>query len=127
MAELFLAGPLPVIVHAGAQSTRDTVALAAHAAGAGAAGVAVIGPPYFLLDDRALLEHFAPARPRARRCRSTSTSSSARAATPCRCRSRRALRERAPNLAGLKVSDAPFDRCGRTCWRASTSSSAPSC
>src|ERR687895_2181132 len=57
-AELFLAGPLPVIVHCGAQTTADTVALAEHAPGAGAAGVAVIGPPYFPLDERALLEHF---------------------------------------------------------------------
>src|SRR5918998_3679372 len=57
-AELFLAGLLPVIVHCGAQTTADTVALAEHAAGAGAAGVAVIGPPYFALDERALFDHF---------------------------------------------------------------------
>src|SRR6266480_3725223 len=43
-AELFLEGPLPVIVHAGAQTTAETVALAEHAAASGAAGVAVIGP-----------------------------------------------------------------------------------
>src|SRR5919204_6550958 len=48
-AELFLEGPLPVIVQCGAQTTADTAALAAHAAAAGAAGVAVIGPPYFAL------------------------------------------------------------------------------
>src|SRR4051794_34881675 len=61
VVELFVAGPLPVIAHAGAQTTADTVALAAHAAEAGAAGVAVIAPPYFPLDDRALLEHLAAA------------------------------------------------------------------
>ena len=60
-AELFVAGPLPVIVHCGAQTTADTVALAEHAAELGAAGVAVIGPPYFGLDDEALLAHFAAA------------------------------------------------------------------
>ena len=54
-------GRLKVVAHCGAQSTRDTVALAAHAANAGVAGVAVIGPPYFLLDDRSILEHFAAA------------------------------------------------------------------
>src|SRR6266480_1506897 len=38
VAELFLEGPLPVIVHCGAQTTAETAALAEHAAGAGAAG-----------------------------------------------------------------------------------------
>ena len=47
--------------HCGAQTTADTVALAAHAAEAGADAVAVIGPPYFQLDERALLEHFTAA------------------------------------------------------------------
>src|SRR3954454_23328293 len=61
VGEAFLGGPAPVIVHCGAQTTRDTVALAEHAAASGAAGVAVIGPPYFALDERALLEHFARA------------------------------------------------------------------
>src|ERR687891_1975542 len=52
------AGRLDVAVHCGAQTTADTVALAEHAAAAGAAAVAVIGPPYFQLDDEALLAHF---------------------------------------------------------------------
>ena len=47
------AAALDVAVHCGAQSTADTVALAAHAAEAGAAAVAVIAPPYFPLDGRA--------------------------------------------------------------------------
>ena len=56
-AELYLGGPLPVIVHCGAQTTAETVALARHAAERGAAGVAVISPPYYALDDEALLAH----------------------------------------------------------------------
>src|SRR5213078_2957824 len=60
-AELFLEGPLPAIVHCGSQTSAETCALAAHAAAAGAAGVAVISPPYFTLDDEALLEHLAAA------------------------------------------------------------------
>src|SRR5512134_271906 len=40
-------GRLQVAAHCGAQTTADTVALAAHAAAAGVAAVAVIGPPYF--------------------------------------------------------------------------------
>ena len=63
-AELFLeaaAGRLQVAVHAGAQSTADTAALAAHAAEIGADAVAVIAPPYFALDEASQLEHFAAA------------------------------------------------------------------
>ena len=64
VVETFLAasaGRLQVAAHCGAQTTADTVALAAHAAEAGVDAVAVIGPPYFQLDERALLEHFAAA------------------------------------------------------------------
>src|SRR5919197_6547796 len=61
VTELYVAARLRVIAHCGAQTTRDTVELAAHAGDAGAAGVAVIGPPYFQLDDDALLAHFAEA------------------------------------------------------------------
>ena len=66
VAELFVAGPLPVAVHCGAQTTADTVELAAYAAETGAAAVAVIGPPYFPLDDAALLAHFEAAAGRLR-------------------------------------------------------------
>ena len=52
---------IAMMAHCGAQTTADTVALAAHAAEAGAVGVSVIAPPYFPLDDRALLEHLAAA------------------------------------------------------------------
>ena len=50
-----------LMVHCGAQSTADTVALAAHAATIGADGVAVIPPPYYPLGDDALVEHFVAA------------------------------------------------------------------
>src|SRR3954451_4211709 len=43
-------GRLQVAAHCGAQTTADTVALAEHAAAAGADAVAVISPPYFALD-----------------------------------------------------------------------------
>ena len=42
----------------GAQTTAETVALAAHAAEVGADAVVVIGPPYFRLDERAQYAHF---------------------------------------------------------------------
>src|SRR5918992_2616292 len=108
-AELFLAGPLPVIVHCGAQTTADTVALGEHAAAAGAAGVAVIGPPYFPLDDRALLAHFAAA---ARACAPMpfylyEFRGRAGYSIPPAVMER--LRGEAANLRGLKVSNKPWE------------------
>ena len=111
--EAFLAaaaGRLQVAVHCGAQTTADTVTLAAHAAETGADAVAVIGPPYFQLDERALVEHFAAA---AAACTPTpfyvyEFERASGYAVPLSVLHE--LRERAPNLAGLKVSDAPFDR-----------------
>ena len=107
-AQLFVAGSLPVIVHCGAQTTADTVALAEHAASKGAAGVAVIGPPYFALDAAALLAHFEAA---ARACAPVpfyvyEFERASGYAVPVSVVEQ--LRERAPNLAGLKVSDSPF-------------------
>ena len=58
VAELYVEAArdrLQVAVHCGAQSTADTVALAQHAAAAGADAVAVIAPPYFKLDETSLL------------------------------------------------------------------------
>ncbi|TMK90178.1 MAG: dihydrodipicolinate synthase family protein [Actinobacteria bacterium] len=61
MTELCLEGRPPgfaVAVHAGAQTTADTVELALHAREAGADAVAVIAPPYFPLDEQELCDHF---------------------------------------------------------------------
>jgi len=103
-------GRLRVVAHCGAQTTAATVELAAHAAEAGADAVAVIGPPYFALDDEALLAHFAAA---AAACSPLPfyVYEFARAsgyAVPVSVVER--LRAKAANLAGLKVSDAPFER-----------------
>jgi dihydrodipicolinate synthase/N-acetylneuraminate lyase len=108
-AELFLAGPLPVIVHCGAPTTADTVALAEHAVEAGAAGVAVIGPPYFPLDDEALFAHFAAA---ARACAPLpfylyEFRGRAGYSIPPAVIDR--LRDEAANLRGLKVSNTPWE------------------
>ncbi len=108
-AELFLEGPLSVIVHCGAQTTAETEALAGHAAEAGAAGVAVIGPPYYAFDDRALLAHFAAAAHACAPLPFYVYELAARSgyAVPVTVVER--LRQDAPNLAGLKVSDKPFE------------------
>jgi len=111
--ELFVeasAGRLQVAAHCGAQTTADTLTLVEHAAAAGADAIAVIGPPYFQLDERALLDHFAAA---AAACAPTAFyvyefERASGYAVPIEVLF--ALRERAPNLAGLKVSDAPFER-----------------
>jgi dihydrodipicolinate synthase/N-acetylneuraminate lyase len=109
VVELFLAGGMPVIAHCGAQTTAATIELAEHAASVGVDGVAVIGPPYFPLDEDALLAHFTSA---ARACAPLPfyVYEFARAsgyAVPLEVLGR--LREQAPNLAGLKVSDSPWD------------------
>jgi dihydrodipicolinate synthase/N-acetylneuraminate lyase len=111
--ELFVAAAgdrLQVAVHCGAQTTADTAALAAHAAEAGVAAVAVIGPPYFQLDERSLLDHFEAA---AAACAPLpfyvyEFERASGYAVPIAVLLE--LRERASNLAGLKVSDAPFDK-----------------
>jgi dihydrodipicolinate synthase/N-acetylneuraminate lyase len=103
-------GRLAVAVHAGAQTTRETVSLAAHAAEAAADAVAVIAPPYFALDDEALAAHFLAA---ARACDPLPFyvyEFAARSGYTVPLAVVRRLRERAPNLAGLKVSDAPWER-----------------
>ena len=113
-AELFLAaaGPhgLPVAVHCGAQTTADTAALSAHAAEAGAAAAAVIAPPYFALDERALQAHFEAAAAACAPLPFYVYEFEARAgyAVPIALVER--LRERAPNLRGLKVSDKPWEK-----------------
>jgi dihydrodipicolinate synthase/N-acetylneuraminate lyase len=111
-AELFLevAGPLQVIVHCGAQTTADTVELAEHAAALGAEGVAVVAPPYYAFDDDALFNHFAAA---AEACSPTSFwlyEFAARSGYAIPIPVVERLREHAPNLSGLKVSDKPIEQ-----------------
>ena len=108
--ERFASGPLPVIAHCGAQTTAATVELCAHAAAAGVEGVAVIAPPYFPLDEEALLAHFTAA---ARACAPVpfyayELQAASGYAIPPRVVER--LRETAGNVAGMKVSDAPFEK-----------------
>jgi 4-hydroxy-tetrahydrodipicolinate synthase len=99
-----------LIVHCGAQSTADTTSLAAHAASIGADGVAVIPPPYYPLGDDALVEHFVAA---ASACAPTPFylyAFAARSGYPLPVSVIERVRERAENIAGLKVSEAPFER-----------------
>jgi len=101
---------LLVAVHCGAQSTHETVELAAHAAELGADGVAVMAPPYFPLDEAAVLVHLTAA---AQACAPTpfyvyEFAARSGYAVPVSVVER--LREAAPNFRGLKVSDTPWER-----------------
>jgi len=51
-------GRVPVLAHAGGHTTDQTVELAAHAREAGAAGISVISPPFYPLDEQGLYEYF---------------------------------------------------------------------
>jgi dihydrodipicolinate synthase/N-acetylneuraminate lyase len=112
VAELYVdaaRGKLQVAVNAGAQTTADTVALADHAAAVGADAVAVIAPPYFPLDDESVLRHLSAA---ARACAPVpfyvyefARASGYAVSSTVLAR----LREEAPNLAGMKVSDTPYE------------------
>ena len=106
-------GRLQVAVHAGMQTTGDTVALAEHAASIEADAVAVIPPPYFPLDDDALFAHLVAA---ARACAPVpfyvyEFERASGYAVPPAVLDR--LREAAPNLAGMKVSDTPYEKFAR--------------
>lgn len=112
VTELFLeasAGRLLVAAHCGAQTTADTVALAAHAAVAGVDAVAVIGPPYFKLDPEAQRRHLLAA---ARACAPVPFYAYEFAATAgysFELEMLLRLRDEADNFAGLKVSDTPWE------------------
>ena len=98
-----------VAVHCGAQTTADTVALAADAAEQGADAVAVIGPPYYALDEEALVRHFVAAAEACRPLPFYLYEFRARAGYSVPISAVERLRELAPNLAGLKVSNQPFE------------------
>lgn len=99
-----------LVVHAGAQTTADTVALAEHATRIGADAVAVIAPPYFPLDGAALTAHFVAA---ARACAPLPFycyAFTARSGYPLPVDVIQRIGAEVDNLAGLKVSEAPFER-----------------
>jgi dihydrodipicolinate synthase/N-acetylneuraminate lyase len=98
-----------VAVHAGAQTTADTVALASHARDHGADAVAVIAPPYFPLDELELFEHLSIAASACDPLPFYVYEFVGRSGYPVPVPVIERLRNEIPNLAGLKVSDTPFD------------------
>lgn len=112
VAEAFVASAsagFQVAIHAGAQTSHDTTELAAHAQRTGAAAVAVIAPPYFPLDDAELTRHLVDAANAADPLpfyvyEFAGRSGYAISPTVAIC-----VRDSAPNVVGMKVSDTPFD------------------
>jgi dihydrodipicolinate synthase/N-acetylneuraminate lyase len=112
-AELYLEacrGRLEVAVHCGAQTTAETVELAEHAASAGASAIAVIPPPYFPLSEESLFRHFRAAADACAPVPFFLYEFEARSGYAIPPTVIERLREAASNLAGLKVSDTPFDQ-----------------
>jgi dihydrodipicolinate synthase/N-acetylneuraminate lyase len=102
-------GRLLVAAHCGAQTTADTVALAAHAAESGADAVAVIGPPYFKLDTAAQRAHLLAAAAACAPLPFYVYEFAATAGYAFDPAMLARLREEADNLTGMKVSDSPWD------------------
>jgi len=98
-----------VAVHAGAQSTADTVALAAHALDVGADAVAVIAPPYFPLDVDELVAHFVAAASACDPLPFYVYEFAGRSGYAIPIGAIERVRERTTNLRGLKVSDTPIE------------------
>jgi dihydrodipicolinate synthase/N-acetylneuraminate lyase len=98
-----------LIVHCGAQTTADTVALCQHAAAIGADGVAVIPPPYYPFTADEQVEHFVAAAAACDPLPFYMYAFTARSGYSLSLDVIGRVRERIPNLAGLKVSEQPFD------------------
>jgi 4-hydroxy-tetrahydrodipicolinate synthase len=98
-----------LIVHCGAQTTADTVALCAGAAELGADGVAVIAPPYYPLSEDDLVEHFAAAAAACAPVPFYLYAFTARSGYSLSAEVIGRVAERAANVAGLKVSESPYE------------------
>jgi len=112
-AERFLAerpDEFQVAVHAGAQTTADTVELARHAKEIGADAVAVVAPPYFALDEAEVFEHLRAAADACAPLPFYAYEFERRSGYAIPPSAIERLREVSPNLAGMKVSDAPWNR-----------------
>jgi dihydrodipicolinate synthase/N-acetylneuraminate lyase len=98
-----------LIVHCGAQTTRETAALAEHAASIQADGVAVIPPPYYPLGEEELVEHFVAAADACAPLPFYLYAFTARSGYPLSPAVITRVVERTSNVAGLKVSESPYE------------------
>lgn len=112
VTEAFLAARpdgFQVAVHAGAQTTHDTIALSAHALQVNADAVAVIAPPYFPLGPVELLDHFRSAADACDPLPFYVYEFAGRSGYPIPIDVIVRLRREQGNVVGMKVSDTPFD------------------
>jgi len=103
-------GRVPIIVHTGCINTADTIELTLQAAAAGATAVSVILPYYFTLDDESLLLHFvsvAKAVPDSPLFIYTFPGNAKNDLSPVLLKR---LRDEAPNVIGVKSSNALLAR-----------------
>jgi dihydrodipicolinate synthase/N-acetylneuraminate lyase len=109
--ELFLAARpdgFQIAVHAGAQTTTDSTAIAAHAREVGADAVALIAPPYFPLDAEEIVRHFVTVASACEPLPFYIYEFAARSGYAIPAEAIERMRDRCPNLRGMKVSDTPF-------------------
>lgn len=97
-----------IAIHAGAQTTADTVDLSLHAKEIGADAVAVIAPPYFPLDDEAVFTHLLSAADACAPLPFYVYEFAGRSGYAIQVSVIERLRDAASNLAGMKVSDTPW-------------------
>lgn len=102
------AGRTPVTVHCGAQTTRRACRLAEAAAADGAAAVSAVSPPFFPLDDVALLAYHAAVAAACFPLPYYVYEFAARTGYPVPPGVLVRLAARAPNLRGIKVSTRPL-------------------
>jgi len=105
-----VSGRVPIIVHTGCINTADTIELTLQAAAAGATAVSVILPYYFTLDDESLLLHFvsvAKAVPDSPLFIYTFPGNAKNDLSPVLLKR---LRDEAPNVIGVKSSNALLAR-----------------
>lgn len=111
VTELFLESRpdgFQIAVHAGAQTTADSTALAAHAQEVGADAVALIAPPYFPLDHEEITRHFVTVASACEPLPFYIYEFAGRSGYAIPVDVIERIRERCPNLRGMKVSDTPF-------------------
>jgi dihydrodipicolinate synthase/N-acetylneuraminate lyase len=114
---------LQIAVHCGAQTTADTVALAAHAAEVGADAVVVIGPPYFKLDEKAQYAHFVAAASACAPLPFYVYEFASTTGYPIAPEVLERLRDEASNVVGLRSRTRRSTHSRSICFPASTSSS----
>ncbi len=97
-----------VALHCGAQTTHETIALAAHALEIGADAIAVIAPPYYPLDAGELLAHLRGAASACSPLPFYVYEFASRSGYAIPVSVIEGLRGEVSNLRGLKVSDRPW-------------------